>query len=78
MSRNATLIDWPKYDPKPYRFAIPNAVCEHKLKPIEFVIFSYFCYWHSRTLVNTPTLESVAEGVHVTTGTVKKNLAGVW
>lgn len=45
---------------------------EYKLKPIEFVIFSFLCYYPS---TNTLTPEAIATGIHLTTGTVKKYLA---
>ena len=71
MRRRAMPIGWPSRDPRHYRFAVPNAVWEYKLKPIEFVIFSYLCY-HRVPRVLTP--EIVAVDVHMTTGTVKKYL----
>ena len=74
MRRRTTLIGWPRRDPQHYRFAVPNAVWEYKLKPIELVIFSYLCY-HPST--NTLTPEAIATGVHLTTGTVKKHLAAL-
>lgn len=74
MRRRTTLIGWPRRDPRHYRFAVPNAVWEYKLKPIEFVIFSYLCYYPS---TNTLTPEAIATGIHLTTGTVKKHLAAL-
>ena len=71
MRRRTTPIGWPRYDPQQYRFALPNAVWEYKLKPVEFVIFSYLCY-HSST--SKSTLEDIRVGVHITAGTVKKYL----
>ena len=41
MRRRAMPISWPRRDPRHYRFAMPNSVWEYKLKPIEFLIFSY-------------------------------------
>ena len=72
MRRCATPIGWPRRDPRHYRFAVPNAVWEYKLKPIEFVIFSYFCYCN---LARTLSPDVIAAGVHMTAGTVKKHLA---
>ncbi|USF26437.1 hypothetical protein N510_001365 [Firmicutes bacterium ASF500] len=69
MRRRFTPISWPRRDPRHYRFAIPNAVWEYQLRPAEFVIFSYLCYHSS---ASEPTLEEIAAGVHMTTGTVKK------
>ena len=60
MRKQSTLIGWPKYDPKQYRFAIPNAVWERKLKPVEFVIFSYLCYWHSRVQTGIKCIKSTS------------------
>ena len=71
MRRRATPIDWPRRDPRHYRFALPNAVWEYKLKPVEFVIFSYLCYHGS---ASTPTPEIIATGVYMTAVTVKKYL----
>ena len=71
MRRRTTLIGWPHRDPRHYRFAVPNAVWECKLKPIEFVIFSYLCY-HRAPRVLTP--EMIAADVHMTASTVQKYL----
>ena len=71
MRRHATPIGWPRRNSQHYRFAMPNAVWEYKLKPVEFVIFSYLCY-HSST--SEPTLKEIATGVHMTTDTMKKYL----
>ena len=74
MRRRRTPIGWPRHDPRHYRFALPNAMWEYKLKPVEFVIFFYLCY-HPSTSTLTP--EAIATGVHLTTGTVKKHLAAL-
>lgn len=74
MRRRTALIGWPHRDPRHYRFAVPNAVWTCKLKPVEFVIFSYLCY-HSAPGVLT--LEMIAADVHVTAGTVKKYLTAL-
>ncbi len=71
MRRHTAPISWPRYDPQHYRFAMPNAVWEYKLKPIEFVIFSYLCYCSS---TSTLTPETIATGVYMTAVTVKKYL----
>lgn len=71
MRRRTTPIGWPRRDPQHYRFAVPNAVWEHKLKPIEFVAFSYLCY-HRAPGVLTP--EMIAADLHMTASTVKKYL----
>lgn len=74
MRRRAMPIGWPRRDPRHYRFAVPNAVWEYKLKPVEFVIFSYLCY-HRAPGMLTP--EMIAADVHMTAGTVKKYLAAL-
>ena len=71
MRRRAMPIGWPRRDPRHYRFAVPNAVWEYKLKPVEFVIFSYLCY---RRASGVLTPEMIAADVHMTVGTVKKYL----
>ena len=71
MRRRPTPIGWPRRDSRHYRFAIPNAVWEYHLKPVEFAIFSYLCY-HLSTDTLTP--EIIAEGVHLSVSTTKKYL----
>ena len=71
MRRHSTSIGWPRRDPRHYRFAMPNAVWEYKLKPVEFLIFSYLCYHNS---ASGPNLEEITAGVHMTASTVKKYL----
>lgn len=71
MRRRTAPIGWPRRDPRHYRFAVPNAVWECKLKPIEFVIFSYLCYHSS---ASKPTPKEIAVDVHMTVGTVKRYL----
>ena len=71
MRRRAMPISWPRRDPRHYRFAMPNSVWEYKLKPIEFLIFSYLCYCNS---TSTLTPETIATGVYMTAVTVKKYL----
>ena len=71
MRRRATPIGWPRRNPRHYRFAVPNAVWEYKLKPVEFTIFSYLCY---RRAPSALTPEIIAAGVHMTASTVKKYL----
>ena len=74
MRRRAMPISWLRRDPQHYRFAMPNSVWEYKLKPIEFMIFSYLCYCSS---TSTLTPEIIATGVHLTAGTVKKYLTAL-
>ena len=74
MRRCTAPIGWPRHDPQHYRFAIPNSVWAYKLKPFEFLIFSYLCYRGSTV---TPASEAVAANLHMTVGTVKKHLNGL-
>ena len=74
MRRRRTPIGWPRLDPRHYRFALPNAVWEYKLKPVEFVIFSCLCY-HCASGVLDPKI--IATDVHIKTGTAKKYLAAL-
>ena len=74
MSRRTMPLDWPRYDPQHYRFAMPNTVWEYKPKPVEFLIFSYLCYYDS---TDVPALESIATGVQMTATTVKKYLGSL-
>ena len=69
-------IGWPRRDPRHYRFPLPNAIWEYKLKPIEFALLSYLCCRHSRGSTNVSP-EMVAKGIHMTAVTVKKHLAGL-
>ena len=74
MKRCTTPIGWPRYSPRHYRFAMPNAVWYYNLKPVEFVIFSYLCY-HRAPGAIVP--EMIAAGVHMTAGTAKKYLGSL-
>lgn len=72
MRRQSPLIGWPIRDSKRYRFSIPNEIWDHKLRPIEFMIFSYICYWQSHNPLSDLTLEMITNSVHTTANTVKK------
>ena len=74
MRRRTTLISWPQRDPRHCRFAMPNTVWEYKPKPVEFLIFSYLCYYDS---TDFPALESIATGVQMAATTVKKYLGSL-
>ena len=76
MKKHRLSIGWPRRDPRHYRFPLPNAVWEYKLKPIEFVILSYLCCQHSHGGANLSP-EMIAKVVHVTVSTVKKYLSGL-
>ena len=77
MRKHRFLIGWPIRDPKRYRFAIPNKIWAHKLKSIEFMIFSYLCYWHSNHPADIVSLDDIAKGICVTTNTAKKYLSAL-
>ena len=51
---------------------MPNEVWAHKLRSIEFMIFSYLCYCQSHNQLGDLTLEMIVTNVHSTTNTVKK------
>ena len=72
MRRHRPLIGWPMWDPKRHRFSMPNEIWDHKLRPIEFKIFSYLCYHQSRNPPNQITLQMIANSIHSTENTVKK------
>ena len=74
MRKRYAPLGWPRRDPRHYRFPIPNVVWTCKLKPIEFVVFSYLCYHYTHGQDGIPAVEVVAESVHLTADTVKKYL----
>ncbi|MCX4371810.1 MAG: helix-turn-helix domain-containing protein [Dysosmobacter sp.] len=76
MRKRCLPICWPKRDPRHYRFSLPNAVWDYKLKPIEFVILSHLCCQHSHGGTNL-SAEMIAKGIHLTVGTVKKYLSSL-
>ena len=76
MRKRRHPIGWPRRDPRHYRFPLPNAVWEYKLKPIEFVILSYLCCQHSHGDTSLSS-EMIAKGVYLTVGTVKKYLSSL-
>ena len=77
MRRHRPLIGWPMWDPKLHRFSMPNEIWDQKLRPIEFAIFSYLCYYQSHDLPDQITLQMIANGVHSTVSTVKKYIASL-
>lgn len=72
MRKHSPPIGWPMRNPKQHRFSMPNETWNHKLRPIEFIIFSYLCYCQSHNLPNQTTLHMIANGVHSTVTTTKK------
>ena len=75
MRKNSVLIGMPMRDSKRYRFAMPNKIWDHKLKPIAFVIFSYLCYCRSNHPTDMISPDDVARGTHVSVSTAKKYLS---
>ena len=72
MRKYSPLIGWPARDSRQYHFSMPNEIWDHKLRPIEFKIFSYLCYHQSHNPPNQITLQMIANGIHSTENTVKK------
>ncbi|MDE7220347.1 MAG: helix-turn-helix domain-containing protein [Oscillospiraceae bacterium] len=72
MRRHRPLIGWPMRNSKWRRFSMPNEIWNQKLRPIEFTIFSYLCYYQSHNPPDQITLQMIANGVHSTKNTVKK------
>jgi len=72
MRKHSTFIGGPLRDSKRHRFSIPNEIWDQKLRPIEFAIFSYLCYYQSHDLPDQITLQMIANSVHSTEITVKK------
>ena len=75
MRKPGLLIGWPMRDSAQYRFAIPNKIWDHRLKPIAFMIFSYLCYRRSNHPADMISPNDVARGTHVTVSTAKKYLS---
>ena len=74
MRKRRTPFGWPQRDPLHYRFPIPNAVWEHRLKPIAFEILTYLYCQHSHGGANLSP-EMIAKGIHKSEGTVRKHLS---
>lgn len=72
MRKHGTFIGWPMRDSKRHCFSIPNKILNQKLRPIEFTIFSYLCYYQNHDPPDQITLQMIANGVHSTESTVKK------
>lgn len=77
MRKHRPPIGWPMWDSKRRRFSMPNEIWEYKLRPIEFIIFSYLCYYQSHDLPDQISLQMIANGVHSTVSTVKKYIASL-
>ena len=78
MRKHHVPFDWPRRDPRHYRFALLNAVWEYQLKPIAFVILSYLCCHSSHGGTKALTPEAIAKGIHKTEDTVRKYLSDLW
>ena len=77
MRKHHAPLNWPRRDPRHHRFALPNAVWNYHLRPVEFVIFSYLCYCSAHGQAEGLTPEVIAECVHLTVTSVKKYLTGL-
>ena len=75
MRKSGVLIGMPMRELKRYRFAIPNKIWDHRLKPIAFMIFSYLCYCRSNHSADMISPDNVARGTHVAVSTAKKYLS---
>ena len=64
-------------DSKRHRFSIHNEIWNQKLRPIEFTIFSYLCYYQSHNPPDQITLQMIANGIHSTESTVKKYIVSL-
>ncbi len=72
MRKYSPLIGWPMRNPKQHRFTMPNEIWNHKLGPIQFLIFSYLCYCQNHHQFDELILKMIANSVHSTESTVKK------
>jgi len=71
-------LGWLRRDPRRYRFAVPNEVWEYNLKPVEFMILSYLCYWHAHDREGKKICaQAVAGGLHLTAAKVEKHFAAL-
>lgn len=77
MRRHRPLIGWPMWDSKRRRFSMLNEIWDQKLRPIEFTIFSYLCYYQSHNLPEQITLQMIANGIHSTESTAKKYIVSL-
>ena len=77
MKKHSPIIGWPMRDSKRYRFSVPNEIWDQKLKPIEFIIFSYLCYWQNHNQPERLTPEIIANSVRLTENTVKKYIGSL-
>ncbi len=78
MRQRTTIIGCPRRDPRHYRFAVPNEVWKYKLRPTEFMILSYLCYWkaHDRE-EKVVSVKAVADSLRLTAATAEKHLTAL-
>jgi len=78
MRQRTTIIGWPRRDPRHYRFAVSNEVWEYKLRPAEFVIFSYLYYWKAYDREEkVVSVKVVADSLWLTVATAEKHLTAL-
>ena len=77
MRKYSPLIGWPMRDSKRHRFSMPNEIWDQKLRPIEFMIFSYLCYHQNHDSLAQITLQMIANSIHSTESTVKKYIVSL-
>ncbi len=78
MRKHYTPLGWLRRNPRRYRFPVPNEVWAYKLRPVEFVLLSYLCYWHTYDREEKQICaQMVADGLHLTVATVEKHLAAL-
>ncbi len=76
MRQHASMIGWPRRNPRHYRFAVPNEVWAYKLRPTEFQVLSYLCYRQAHNREEKKLcVQVMADSLHLTTATVEKHLA---
>ncbi len=78
MRKHCAPLGWPRHDSRRYRFAVPNEAWEYKLKPVEFMILSYHCYWHAHDREGKKICaQAVADSLYLPAATVEKHLAAL-
>ena len=78
MRKYRVPLGWPRCDPRCYRFAVPNEVWEHKLRPAEFMLLANFCYRQAHDRGEKKIcVQAVADSLHLTAATVEKYLASL-
>lgn len=75
MRTHSALMNWPRRDPRHYRFPLPNEVWRYQLRPTEFVILSYLCYRRIHGQAGELSAEEIANNIHLSVATAAKRLA---